>query len=173
MTRISRWFLPRSLLPLVAVAGGTLPASAVTAGPCDAAEFRQFDFWLGDWDVRTPDGQLAGRNRIEREQGGCVLHERYSTERGYAGESFNIYDATRRVWHQTWVDNTGLLLLLDGGLRDGSMVLEGPGVDGESRAVRHRITWTPQADGRVRQLWETTDAAGRWATAFDGMYARR
>jgi hypothetical protein len=173
MTRIDCRCLTRALLSLVAAASGAIPASAVAVGPCDAAEFRQFDFWLGDWEVRTPDGQLAGRNRIESAQGGCVLHERYATERGYAGESFNIYDSTRKVWHQTWVDNTGLLLLLDGGLRDGSMVLEGPGVGGEGRAVRHRITWTPQSDGRVRQLWETTDAAGRWATAFDGMYARR
>ena len=40
----------------------------------------------------------------------------YTTPTGYTGESFNIYDSARRVWHQSWVDNAGLLLQLDGGL---------------------------------------------------------
>jgi hypothetical protein len=54
-----------------------------------------------------------------------VLHERYATPGGYSGESLNIYDASRKLWHQTWVDSTGTLLLLDGGVRDGRMMLEG------------------------------------------------
>ena len=102
-----------------------------------------------------------------------MLHERYSTPRGYSGESLNIYDAARRVWHQTWVDSSGTLLLLEGGLREGSMVLEGslPGTDG--KPVRQRITWTPNADGTVRQHWETSAADGVWSTAFDGTYRRQ
>jgi hypothetical protein len=66
-----------------------------------------------------------------------------------------------------------MLLLLEGGLRGGSMVLEGPGVGPDGSTVRHRITWTPNADGSVRQYWETTDAAGHWGTTFDGRYTRK
>ena len=84
--------------------------AALQRGP----EFRQFDFWLGRWEVHTPDGKLAGVNRIEREYGGCVVHEHYDTGKGYTGESLNIYDAARKVWHQSWVDSSGTLLLLDG-----------------------------------------------------------
>jgi hypothetical protein len=80
----------------------------------------------------------------------------------------NTYDVARKVWHQTWVDNDGLLLLLDGGLVNGRMVLEGQG-----QGVRHRITWTPNPDGTVRQFWETADASGKWIVAFDGMYKRK
>jgi hypothetical protein len=151
-------------------------SSAIGAGsppPCAAAEHREFDFWLGSWNVHTPDGRLAGRNEIEREYGGCVIHERYDTDRGYRGESLNVYDAGRKVWHQTWVDSSGTLLLLEGGLRDGSMVLEGETAGEGGRSARHRITWTPNADGSVRQLWESTDAEGRWTVAFDGRYTRR
>ncbi len=152
---------------------GCLVASPAFAAACDAGAHRQFDFWLGEWEVRTPDGKLAGTNRIEREYDGCVLHERYDTGRGYRGESLNVYDAPRKVWHQTWVDSSGTLLLLEGGLRDGRMVLEGRTFDADAQVTRHRITWTPHPDGSVRQFWESTDAKGQWTTAFDGLYKRK
>lgn len=151
-------------------AGAALP---VGAAGCTAPEHRDFDFWLGEWQVRTPDGKLAGTNRIEREYDGCVLHEKYNTGRGYSGESLNIYDAPRKVWHQTWVDSSGLLLGLEGGLRDGRMVLEGQTTGADGLLTRHRITWTPNADGSVRQFWESTDAKGKWTVAFDGAYTRK
>jgi len=152
---------------------GCLVASPAFAAACDAGAHRQFDFWLGEWEVRTPDGKLAGTNRIEREYDGCVLHERYDTGRGYRGESLNVYDAPRKVWHQTWVDSSGTLLLLEGGLRDGRMVLEGRTAGADAQTTKHRITWTPNPDGTVRQFWESTDAQGRWTTAFDGQYKRK
>jgi hypothetical protein len=107
----------------------TLPAMTFAAPPCDAPEFRQFDFWIGDWQVFKPDGTVAGMNRIEQEYGGCVLHERYQTASGYTGESLNTYDPGRKRWHQTWVDNTGTLLLLDGNLQGRAMVMEGSATD--------------------------------------------
>ena len=101
---------------------------------------RQFDFWLGEWEVRTPDGKLAGTNRITREYGGCVLHERYDTGRGYSGESLNVYDAPRKAWHQTWVDNGGLLLVLEGAFRANRMVLEGEVRSAETTAGRRETS---------------------------------
>lgn len=147
-------------------------AASVAAAPCDTPAHRQFDFWLGEWEVRTPDGKLAGINRIEREYNGCVIHERYTSERDYKGESLNTYDAGRKVWHQTWVDNDGTLLLLDGALRGKSMVLEGQDIDDKGSTVKHRITWTSNPDGSVRQHWESTNEKGAWTTVFDGLYTR-
>lgn len=142
------------------------------ADPCDSPAHRQFDFWLGEWTVHTPDGKLAGVNRIEREYDGCVLHERYTTERGYRGESLNAYDPGLRRWHQTWVDNRGTLLLLEGSFQPPSMVMQGQTTT-DGKVTRHRITWTPAPDGSVRQHWESTDDQGRWSTAFDGRYTRK
>ena len=122
--------------------------------------------------MTTPDGKLAGSNRIESEYDGCVLHERYSAGK-FRGESLNTYDPGRGVWHQTWVDNQGTLLLLEGGLVQDAMILEGQTAGAEGQVVRHRITWTPDADGSVRQFWQTTNAAGEWETAFDGRYTRQ
>lgn len=147
--------------------------STASAAPCETPEHRQFDFWVGDWEVRTSDDKLAGFNRIERDYGGCVLHERYTTQGEYRGESLNVYDPGRKVWHQTWVDTSGTLLLLEGGLRDGKMVLEGETKNAKGRRTKHRITWTPNEDGTVRQFWQMTDKDGKWMTAFDGLYRRK
>ena len=146
---------------------------AAPPAPCSGAEHRQFDFWLGEWQVHGADGKLAGINRITREYGGCVIHERYATGRGYSGESLNTYDAARKVWHQTWVDDSGLLLTVEGRWNGKSMVLEGLAPDKDGAQVKQRITFTPDADGTVRQLWESADANGAWTVVFDGKYSKQ
>jgi len=90
------------------------------------------------------------------------------------GRSLNAYDASTDRWHQTWVDSTGGLLLLDGGLVDGAMVLEGSApADQGAAPERQRIAWTVERDG-VRQHWEASaDGGTTWRTAFDGCYRRR
>jgi hypothetical protein len=154
-------------------APGTATPSAQAAPPtCDAAEHRQFDFWLGEWDVTGPNGQAAGRNSITRELNGCVLHEHWTGATGPRGESFNIWDRTRKRWHQTWVSDTGNLLVLEGGLVNGAMRMTGDTMSPKG-PVRNRITWTPASDGSVRQFWETSIDDGKtWQIAFDGRYRR-
>lgn len=159
-------------LSLFAALAGPALGQTHAPVPCSSAEYRQFDFWLGDWEVRGPAGKLAGSNRISRAYGGCVLHEQYDTGRGYSGASFNVYDAGRKRWHQTWVDTSGTLLQLDGGLIEGRMVMEGQTTGTDGSSTKHRITWTPNSDGSVRQLWESTNPAGAWVVAFEGKYTK-
>ena len=149
----------------------TAPLASQPSAPCTDPAYRQFDFWLGEWEVFKPDGTLAGTNRIEREYAGCVLHERYASIKGYKGESLNIYDPARDKWHQTWVDTAGTLLVLEGGMREGSMVMAGA-TGSDDKPTRQRITWTPNPDGSVRQLWEATDEKGEWSVVFDGRYSK-
>jgi hypothetical protein len=163
------------MMPLAAGAQEPDSASPAPATPCHSAGYHQFDFWIGDWDV-TSGGQPAGTNSIHPIHNGCALQENWqgAGEGGITGTSFNIYDQATGRWHQTWVDSSGTLLLLDGGLIEGAMVLSGqrPARDG-SGMVLHRISWTPNPDGTVRQLWEASkDDGGSWAVLFDGMYAR-
>ncbi|MGH2454850.1 MAG: hypothetical protein ACRDHD_01120 [Candidatus Limnocylindria bacterium] len=148
-----------------------------SGGTCTAPEHRQFDFWIGDWDVHDPEGTPVGRNRITALFEGCALREEWSGASGHRGTSLNAWSASRGSWHQTWVDSSGLVLLLDGSLRDGAMILEGtaPSPDGSGAGVRHRISWTVM-DGnpdRVRQHWQVAAEDGTWQTAFDGRYVRR
>lgn len=151
----------------------TVPPPAPRPQPCASAEHRAFDFWAGDWVVYGKAGKLAGENRIEKRHGGCMLHESYKTPSGYSGESINMYDSSRKRWYQTWADNGGLLLRLEGGLVEGSMVLEGESLLPNGRPQAQRITWTPNADGTVRQHWEAKNEQGQWTTQFDGTYRRK
>lgn len=139
--------------------------------PCNTIEFRQFDFWVGEWNVEAPASPgTVSQSRITRINDGCTIREEYTTPYGYAGTSLNFYDAARKVWHQTWIDNQGGGIFLEGGLQDKSMVLSTV----TDPNVVQRITWTPLEDGRVRQHWESTSDGGKtWTTAFDGYYSRR
>lgn len=146
--------------------------SAPSAPQCSTTKHRQFDFWIGTWAVATPDGRVAGTNRIERVLGGCALLEQWSGAGGSRGMSLNYWDAAEGAWFQSWIDNQGQPLRLRGGLRDGRMVLEAQSAD-SGRVVVQRISWTPLAADRVRQHWERSDDGGRtWVTVFDGNYAR-
>lgn len=64
--------------------------------------------------------------------------------------------------------------MIEGGLRDGSMVMSDATVPGrKAGAAVNEIRWTRQADGLVRQLWRTSkDGGTTWDTAFDGKYVR-
>lgn len=160
--------------PLMSLAQEVTEAAPAPPPPaCTTPENRQFDFWIGDWNV-TSNGQPAGTNSIHPIHGGCALQENWqgAGEGGISGTSYNIYDQARGLWHQTWVDSSGTLLQLDGGLQDGVMVLSGkrPARDGSGMVI-HRISWTPGEDGTVRQLWEASkDDGGNWSVLFDGLY---
>lgn len=164
-------------LPAMSV---SLPAMAQTAEtpkpvpptPCSSAKYHQFDFWIGDWTV-TSNGQPAGTNSIHAILNDCALQENWQGAAGTMGTSFNIYDQATDKWHQTWIDDTGTLLQLDGGLQDGSMVMQGqrPAPDGNGMTT-HRISWTPNPDGSVRQLWDASRDGETWTVLFDGLYQK-
>jgi hypothetical protein len=140
---------------------------------CGAAEFRQFDFWIGEWDVVDHEGRPAGRNSIALEQRGCALVERWTSMKGGTGMSLNHFDPMSRQWKQHWV-GLGLILEMSGALIEGSIVLEGPlQYVAESRVTLLRGTWTPLPDGRVRQHFvESADRGKTWTDWFDGYYSR-
>jgi hypothetical protein len=160
---------------LIAGAMGSIALGQATQ-PCSTPLHRQFDFWLGEWEVRDKDGKPQGENRISLVHGGCALLEEWRSARGSTGSSLNLYDASRKRWHQTWVDSSGGLLMLDGRFADGAMTLEGDAPDPKARegVSRQRIRWTALPDGRVRQLWEgSSDGGQAWQVVFDGYYVRK
>lgn len=150
-----------------ASAQGSPPAGA----PCASEEYRQFDFWVGDWVVKSEEGAELGTNRVESILGGCVVTENWAGNGGSTGKSFNMFFNRDGRWHQTWVDANGGRLDLEGGLKKGSMVLSGtmPGRDG--KPVLHEISFTPRADGTVLQHWRASKDRGKsWQDLFRGVY---
>lgn len=144
------------------------------AATCAASEYKQFDFWIGDWDVvdaGKPD-VVAARVRVDRMLDGCALHEQYQDATGLRGESFTVYDAARRVWHQSWVTNRGQFLAIEGALHGSTMILTGADpTKGPSGRVRG--TWTPIREG-VREVAVTSSDGGKtWTPWFDLIFRRR
>jgi hypothetical protein len=139
-------------------------------------EHRQFDFWLGHWDVFGAGGELVGHNIIESVSDGFGISEHWTGVRGSRGVSINAWDPGSGHWHQFWIGNTsGDVLYLEGGIVNGSMVLQGtrPGA-ADGKLQIQRISWTPNADGTVHQHWQQSDDDGEtWTTAFDGLYRRK
>jgi hypothetical protein len=144
---------------------------AMTSSSCAAPAFRQFDFWLGDWDTyRIKDDKPAdvsvARNRVTSILGGCALHEAYTRTDGYAGESFTIYDASRKVWHQTWVSNQGELTIVEGTQQGDRIVMSGSVTDAQG-VQQQRVSWEPWHGG-VREICEGSRDGGKtWTLLFD------
>ncbi len=148
--------------------------------PCSGPEYRQFDFWLGEWDVFNPAGQKIGTNRISAMNDGCVLFEDWRDARGGTGNSFNFYETKTKRWHQFWVNSNGNAaplsataagtpMPMSGGLVDGAMRLQSPpGVK-----PLNRWTWSKLEGGKVRQHAEqSNDDGATWTTVFDGIYVK-
>lgn len=157
-------------------APAAVPTPAAAPPPaCAAAEHRQFDFWLGEWEVTRPDtGAVLGHSHITAIAGGCALHEHWRSARGGDGQSLNAFDRARGTWSQFWTGADGTVLRLEGGLRGDAMVLEGELPAANGGRQRQRITWTPADDGSVSQHWEVSDDEGQaWTTSFLGIYRRR
>jgi hypothetical protein len=154
-----------------------LPASIAHAQQaqygCKDPLHRQFDFWVGEWTVSTPDGQPLGKNVITVIQDGCALQESWSDARGGTGTSINYVEGDRG--HQLWVSNrTGAWPLnITGGLEGGAMVMSGDYVRTDGKRVKARMRWEPIGGGKVRQTWENSEDGGRtWTTLFLGVYTR-
>ena len=137
-------------------------------------EYSQFDFWLGTWDVYVGD-QKAGENTISKEEGGCLVLEKWTDVAGGTGQSYNYYNPETKKWRQVWVSNYMTIDYEGGLLEDGSMELNGYITyfhNGQTRKLLGR--WTPQDDGTVRQYFEQfDDEKGEMVPVFTGIYHRK
>ena len=142
---------------------------------CAGAEFREFDFFVGEWNVYdVGSSKLKAHNSVSRMLDGCAIREVYRRADGYTGESFSTYDVARHRWHQSWVTNRGELLLLDGGRKGGSMVLAGPEQPTSGSASVIRGVWKREANGSVRETAErSTDGGATWTVVFDLEFRRK
>lgn len=146
---------------------------------CTAAENRQFDFWLGEWDVSpsiATSGIIVAESTISLHDQGCVIMENWRPFAGAHGHSLNIYDATDQSWHQVWMDATGRRTEYRGTLQDGVLRMDNlnPWPDQNGNAQRLRMNFQALDANTVRQWGETFDAAtNQWVVSWDLTYRRR
>lgn len=141
--------------------------------PCKASpEFRQFDFWIGEWDTKNPQGVPSGSSSIQLILGTCVIFENWASP-VTTGKSFNIFDVNDKKWHQTWVDDKGTFTHYIGEFKDGKMMLVNDSIVNGKKTLA-RMTFSLLPSGDVRQHGEnSTDDGKTWTTTFDLTYSRK
>jgi predicted enzyme related to lactoylglutathione lyase len=142
---------------------------------CCTENHKQFDFWLGDWEVFNSNGDKVGENKIISMQEGCVLQENW-VSLGQTGTSYNFFDKRDSTWNQIYIDNVGTILNLKGRSQNLKMILESDVVKSLKTGVNYfnRITWEKDSLGNVHQKWDIVDDKDNiLQVAFDGIYKRK
>lgn len=154
--------------------GAVLPQRPVG---CTSVESRQFDFWLGEWDVSPGQSPVViAESTITLHDQGCVILENWRPFRNAHGHSINIYDATDGKWHQTWADASGTRTEYSGSVdADGVIRLDNlsPPQPGAPQA-RQRMNFQRVDANTMRQWGEALNADGQnWTTTWSFTYRRR
>lgn len=142
------------------------------ANPCRSRpEYRQFDFWIGEWAPQNVQGVTVGTSSIQLILKDCIIFENWNTPVS-SGKSFNLYDVKDGKWHQTWVDAGGNMVHYVGGLEGDKMVLKSESLQNGKKTIA-KMTFSKLPDGSVRQHGEdSTDDGKTWTTTFDFKYVR-
>jgi hypothetical protein len=166
------------LLIAVACYGNILQAQNL---PCSNPVYRQFDFWIGDWEAFDNNGKKVGDSKISVILDSCIILEEWtsaSIQQGlrYAGKSFNTYNAGTKQWQQTWVDNAGgSNEYLLGKFENNQIIYSSTpfNFSKDTIAIR-KMTFTNLSPGKLRQHGEISKDNGvSWSTEYDLEYRRK
>ncbi|MGH7783646.1 MAG: tetratricopeptide repeat protein, partial [Candidatus Binatia bacterium] len=135
---------------------------------------KEFNFWVGEWDVYNPQGRHDGTSSIQSISNGCGLLENWTDAFGNTGKSINFYDPNDRKWYQYWIGSGGGPLRYSGVYKDRAIRYEGETVDKAGRKTLTRLTFFNLDVNTVRQLAEnSTDDGKTWTTGYDYKYIRK
>ena len=149
--------------------------------PCSGQVYRQFDFWIGDWEVFGKNGSKAGDSHIELILDSCIILENWKSATAtkgiyYSGKSFNTYNASTGQWQQTWVDNVGgTTEYLKGAAEQDKVIFHADNQKAnDGKIFQRRLTFHRLSKDKVRQHGERSNDGGKtWTTDFDLEYRRR
>jgi hypothetical protein len=146
--------------------------------PCAAAQQKQFDFWVGDWDATWPgqNGSPAGHgsNSITRVLDGCVVQENFVGAVPFRGMSLSLFDLKADKWKQTWVDNQGAYLDFVGEFKNGQMILQREAIDPKGAKIFQRMVWKNIGANEFDWSWEASQDGGKsWQVQWPIHYKRK
>ncbi len=151
---------------------------AAPPNPCAASEQRQFEFWVGEWDLTWPGnnpGEVQhGTNSVRRVLDRCVVEENFSggTDMPLRGKSVSIFAAGK--WRQTWVDNEGAYLDFVGEFEDGEMILGREAVRPDGTKGMQRMIFKNISANEFDWSWEGSKDGGKtWQVVWPIHYKRR
>jgi hypothetical protein len=158
------------------------PSSPFSTRP--APETRQFDFWLGEWDLSWPASQSGstpgqpghGTNTITAILDSAVIQENFvdHAPNGLRGMSVSVYSAKTGKWQQTWVDNQGGYLDFTGEYSDGKMILSRKATTKDGKEIMQRMVWHNISHDQLDWNWEASQDGGKtWNVNWPIHYARK
>jgi hypothetical protein len=157
----------RIAIPVLLLLCTSALAQQPQSNPCAIPEQKQFEFWIGEWDLTWP-GQKAnevghGTNSIQRIMDGCVVQERFSAADSMPlrGTSLSTFDARSGKWKQTWVDNQGGYLDFAGEFKDGQMILQREATRPDGAKVLQRMVWKNITRNEFDWSWEASRDGGK------------
>jgi hypothetical protein len=166
-----RWWV---LVVLFGCASRVPVKTAAVTQACSSAEHAQFDFWVGDWDLvirarKSPTSEewveARGKQHVERILGGCVVSEHFSGEgpgAPWAGKSYSMWQPKQGKWRQTWVDDSGSYIALDGGVEGGTMMLYGEPMEKNGQRTQMRMAFRGVTGKSIRWVWESSKDGETW-----------
>ena len=146
------------------------------SGKCSSDEYRQFDFWIGHWDLSWGKGETAGTgtNIITAELDDCVIEENFTSHdaQPFVGHSLSVYNPTDQLWRQTWVDNNGGYLDFEGG-PDGDRMILSREANKDGKTFLQRMVWYNIEDDSLDWNWErSVDSGVTWEVLWKIHYRR-
>jgi tetratricopeptide (TPR) repeat protein len=143
------------------------------ARPCKySPEARQFDFWVGEWDVQV-GGQTVGTNVIERLEEGCLIMENWTGNTGGSGKSMNFYNPLTKRWRQTYMSNNQVIWEMSGEYKDGAMQFEGEMITA-SGPVKVRVKLYGMGPDKIHHTQDNLGSDGKtWTRVWDSVYVRK
>jgi hypothetical protein len=172
--------LPLLVLLFLVTVSAASAQQASPPNPCTAAEQKQFDFWVGEWQLTWPgekSGEVVhGTNSIKRILDGCVVQENFSGQEAMhlRGTSVSIFDLRASLWKQTWVDNEGGYLDFKGQFQNAEMILQREGVAQNGEKILQRMVWKNIRPNELDWSWEASHDGGKtWQVQWPIHYKRK
>jgi hypothetical protein len=146
--------------------------------PCEAPEFSQFDFWIGDWELTWEDNQgnsFIGTNTISKILDGCVIEENFKdSNSGFIGKSVSTFSPKKGKWLQTWVDNKGGYMNFEGEMNDGEMILSRSVALPNGKSLDQRMVFKNIEANSFDWSWErSADKGQTWEVSWLIHYVRK
>ena len=168
------------VLFLTCLAGARQNNAAAQTKPCAEPEQKQFEFWVGEWDLTWPGnnpGQTDhGTNSVQRILEGCIVQENFSGAEAMhlRGQSVSIFDASARKWKQTWVDNEGAYLDFVGEFKDRQMALAREAIRPDGTKALQRMVFKNITHEEFDWSWEASKDGGKsWTVIWPIHYKRK
>jgi hypothetical protein len=174
--------LALSVLATAAVLTGFYLVSANDMASVPAK--RQFDFWLGEWDLTWPGeqsglpaGQIGrGTNNIKAILDSAVIEENFVdlAPSSLRGMSVSVHNQRLGKWQQTWVDNQSSYLDFVGEFQDGKMILSRRATTKDGKEIIQRMVWHNIAKDQLDWNWEASQDGGKtWKVNWQIHYKRK